>query len=108
MARLKIADLEIERKDDPFEYETEDGSVYTFQDPKAIQAEDLLHFEEMAPVDQVRLTIADAKFDAFLKHPEVDMYCFSAVMDAYAKHYGLGTVGEGRASKRSSRGTAKR
>lgn len=109
MARYKAADLDIERNGEPFEYEMEDGTVFTFTDPKGIDPAKVVRFEEIPPMEQAELTIQDGRFKEFVEHPEVvDMYYYEAVMAAYTKHFGLGTAGEGRASKRSSKSSAKR
>ena len=98
MARFTVADLEVERPAEGLEIELSDGSVYTLQDPKAMQLQDALNLESLSPTDQVKALISDDKFDEFAAKPEVDIYFFEAVMKKYASHYGLGSLGEGNAS----------
>ncbi len=107
MTRLTVADLEIERPTEGLELEMEDGTVYVLQDPKGIQLEAMIQLESLPPADQVAALIADDKFEEFSKRPEVDGYFFEAVMSKYVGHYGLGTPGEGLASLRSVKGTAR-
>lgn len=108
MARLTIADLEIERNEDPFEIELEDGEVFTLRDPKSIPAATLVVLEKLSPRDQLKAAIADDRGGDFLAREEVDGYFLEALMNKYAAFYGLGDLGKGRGSGRSSSGTAKR
>lgn len=107
MARLTIADLEIERPDEGFEIEIAEGVVFVFQDPKALSVEAVMELENLSPRDQAKALIADGKWDEFVSRPEVDVYLFEAVMKRYAEHFGLGSLGEGIASLRSVSGTAR-
>lgn len=105
MARLTISDLEIERNKDAFEIELDDGEVFAFVDPKAVQADDLISLEGKPAAEQLRAVLG-ARAEAFLRHPEVDGYVMEAVLGRYMGHYGLGSPPEGRGSRPSLRGTA--
>lgn len=105
MARLTLADLEIERKDG-FEIEIGD-TVFAFSDPKGIQANDLIALENLNAVQQLHAVLGD-KADEFLSHPAVDGYVLDAVLTRYMRHYGLGSPPEGKGSPRSSNGSASR
>jgi hypothetical protein len=94
MARLKITDLEIERRDDPFEVEMADGTVFTFKDPKAIQFSGLLLFDPRFPARSLRAILGDDEFDAFAARDDVDGYFLEAVFARYAAHYGILPAGE--------------
>jgi len=107
VTRLTVADLEVERPAEGLEIEMDDGTVYVLQDPKGMQLETLIDLENMSQVDQVKALISDGKFAEFAARPEVDGYFFEAVMKKFAAHYGLGTPGEGVASLRSVKGTAR-
>jgi hypothetical protein len=106
MTRLTLSDLEIERGD-TLEMEMVDGTVYELQDPKALPVELMVTIEDLAPLDQVKAIIAKGQWDAFVKHPEVDGYYFAAVMDHYAKHFGIDSLGNVGGSSPSLRDTAK-
>lgn len=95
MAKFTLADFEIERTTETFEYEAVDGTVFTFRDPKGIPVTKLLNFELLAPVEVLRLTIADDKLDELLALPEADAYFLEALLKQYMKHFGVGTPGEG-------------
>ena len=107
MTRLTIADLEIERSAEGLEIEMEDGTVYVLQDPQGISVPDLLAFESLPVMVKVKAMLADGKWDEFIAHPEVDGYFFGAICKRYAQHYGVGNPGEGVASLRSVKGTAR-
>jgi hypothetical protein len=94
MARLSITDLEIERKDDPFEIEMSDGTVFTFKDPKAIPFAGLLLFDPKNLMLSMRVILGDDDFDNFAKNPEVDGYFLTAIFEKYMKHYDLLPPGE--------------
>lgn len=98
MARLTVADLEIERNEDPFEIEMGDGVVYAFKDPKSIQFRSLIAFEKLSPIDQVQSVMDASTFDEFSKRPEVDGYFFEALMKQYMAHFRMSQPGEAGAS----------
>jgi hypothetical protein len=98
MARLKIADLEVARRTDPFEIELSDGTVLVFKDPKSIPAEALLNFDITKPAVVMRAALGAEAFDAFFHSPEVDGYVLEAVLTRYVAHYGLQSSGEAGAS----------
>lgn len=100
MARLTIADLEIERNSDPLEIEMEDGVVFTFKDPKAINLNELVTLESLAPIDQIKAMMNAGDFEALSSRPEVDGYFFTALIGEYRKHFKLPTPGEASASRR--------
>ena len=100
MARLTVADLEIERNGDPFEIEMSDGTVFAFKDPRSIQFKNLLAFGALSPQDMVRAIMDKGDFEKFAKRPEVDGYFFEALSKRYMEHYKLATPGEARASSR--------
>lgn len=102
--RLTISDLEIERKDG-FELQLGDD-VFTFADPKSIQARNLIAFESMTSADALGAVLGAEKAEAFLNHPDVDGYVLEAVLTRYMAHYGLGSPPEGKGSRPSSRGSA--
>ena len=106
MTRLTLSDLEIERGD-TLELEMVDGTIYQLQDPRGVPVELMVSIEDMEPIDQVKTFIADDKWDEFVKHPEVDGYYFEAIMERYAKHFGLGDMGNVSGLSPSARGTAK-
>lgn len=106
--RLTKADLDIERPKELFQYEMDDGTVYDFIDPKGLHLEITMKLENLPKNQQVKVVIADGKFDDFLKHDEVDGYFMEGLMKAYTTHFGLGTLGEGNASLHSLNRTARR
>ena len=97
MARFTVTQLEIERPEG-MEIEMADGTVYALQNPKALPVEQLMHFEDLSPLDQSKAIVADGKFNEFSAHPEVDGYFFEAVLAKWIAHFGLGSPGEGVAS----------
>ena len=98
MARLTIADLEIERSTDPFEIEMEDGTVFTFKEPQAISAAALLTFDPSQPVQVIRMALGDEEAVRFLARPEADGYFLNAVFTRYMEHFKLPVPGEADAS----------
>lgn len=100
MARLSISDLEIEEREEPFEVEMEDGTVFTFKDPKAISAAGLLTFDPTQPIQIVRLALGDEEAVKFLARPEADGYLLNAVFKKYMEHFRLPLPGEADASSR--------
>ncbi|HEV3309956.1 MAG TPA: hypothetical protein VG815_05525 [Chloroflexota bacterium] len=94
MARLTIADLEIERNGDPLEIEMEDGTIFTFKDPKAINLNEMVSLEGLAPIDQIKAMMQPGDFDRLSTRPEVDLYFFTALLKKYLEHYRLPTPGE--------------
>lgn len=98
---MKIANLEVERPKEGLEIEMDDGTIFTLQDPKAMRLTTLVGIESLPRIEQVKALIADGKFEEFAARPEVDGYFFEGVMKAYAKHFGIGSLGEGIASPRS-------
>jgi len=107
MARLTISDLEIERNDDPFEIEMNDGEVFALLDPKGVAAEKLIVLEKLPPAEQVKAIVAGDRADELLAYPDVDGYFLEALLQKYAKHFGLGNLGNASASPRSLNGTAR-
>lgn len=100
MARLTIADLEVETPDEGLEIEMADGTVFTLQDPKALSLDVVMTIESLSPMEQTKAIIAGDRWDEFTKQPEVNGYFFEALMAKYMAHFGLGTPGEGLASPR--------
>lgn len=108
MAKLTVSDLEIERNDEAFEIDLEDGSKpFTFSDPKGIQADLLIKLEALPVANQLRAVLGP-RADEFLEHPAVDGYVMEAVLARYNKHYGLGTPPEEQGSARLLKDTPSR
>lgn len=107
MARLTIADLEVERPREPLEIELSDGTVFLLQDPKAVSVDLMVNIEALPPLEQVKALIAEGRWDEFAAHPDANGYLFDAVLKTYAKHFGIPSLGEGSASSPSASGTAR-
>lgn len=99
MAKLTIADLEIERNDEPFSIEMDDGEVFDLRDPKRLPAKVLAVLERLPVSDQLRHIIGE-KSGEFLDRDDVDGYFFEKLMQQYRAHFGLGTAPEANASQR--------
>lgn len=101
MTRFTAKQLDVESRHEGLEIEMDDGIVYTLQDPKAIKLDSLVNLESLPPIEQIKVIIADDKFEEFAARPEVDGYFFEAVMKKYVAHYGLDLPGNAPASLRS-------
>lgn len=99
MARLTVADLEIERNDDPFEVEMDDGAVFVFNDPKAIEWTGLMAFDPKRPAEALRLIMGAEGYAAFAARTDVDGYFLEAVFKKYMEHFKLPQQGEASASR---------
>jgi len=56
---------------DHFQIEMEDGVVFTFKDPKAINLNELVTLESLAPIDQIKAMMGEGEFAALLAHPQM-------------------------------------
>lgn len=98
MARFTAARLEAEsrsKRRDPFEYESADGRVVVFRDPKA------LHYRQLrklgtGSIEETMQTLLGEDYDTFCEFEEVDGYLMEALFAAYGEHYGVSeqTAGE--------------
>lgn len=107
MAKFTIADLEIERNEDPFEIEMDDGKTFVLKHPQSLPFADIIQLGSMTPLEQVK-AVMGGHFADFTAYPEVDGYFFDALIEKYMAHYGLKNPGEAGASPRSLSGTARR
>lgn len=108
MATFKTSQVERERPEDPFVVECDSGEEYVILHPKEVPGRDLVRIDTANPTATLLVVLGDRAQD-FLDEPEIDGYALEQIFQEWLNHYGLpGGQGEGRASRRSSTGSAKR
>lgn len=105
--RLTLEQLEAERGEvEPFEVDLGD-EVITLQHPKDLPFESLINFDGAQPDQVLRVLMGADTFEALADNPRVTLGVLESILTGYYAHYGLGGPGEGDASLRSVRSSAK-
>jgi hypothetical protein len=106
--RLSLDQLEAEQGEvEPFELDLGDDGVVSLPHPRDLPFEVLLTFDGSQPASILQTLMGDDAFDAFTTNPRVTLGILEKILDAYYKHYGLGSPGESGASPRSVNGSAR-
>lgn len=113
--RLTLEDLEAERGEfEPFELDLGDDVIVSLPHPEDLPFDTLISFDTASPVRVLRMVMGDDAFDhlATLERGDgtkrVTLGVARVILERYQAHYGLGSPGEGGASRPSSIGSARR
>lgn len=99
MARLTAAKAEQEararrEKREPFEYETANGQVLVFRDPKSLQYLELRKLGKEDIDSTMKILLGDEGYELFANLPEVDGYFMDMIFEQWGEHYNAPDSGE--------------
>jgi hypothetical protein len=92
--RLKLNEIEREKRPEPFSVELSNGSEVEFVDPKRLHWSKLADLQELGQLDQVKTVVSPDGFQALRDDPTIDLEMLESIMLAYQEHFGLGDPGK--------------
>lgn len=101
MATIQLAKLDREKRPEAFTVELTDGTEVAFADPKKLPFGMLTEFDDMPPMQQLKVLCGDDGFEALKADPELDAEAFELLMTAWQDHYGMTNPGEADSSSGS-------